>query len=365
VLAEVKGIGFAGEFADGLRYASTPYFVPTDTLIGLDRAHALGIASEDDLFGGVVPYPFVATKCISHRLVHAGASSPPGWSDAFARAVHHVVLRGFAAFDRRDAQRAGMDLVASGPVRIKRALGIGGRGQEVVHDAAALARSLAAVDAVELARYGIALEEDLADVTTYSVGHVSVDGVTITYCGTQCTTRNNRGDTVYGGSELLVIRGGFDALATVDLPAPARLAVEQARVYDEAALRSFPGFLASRRNYDVAAGIDSTGAVRSGVLEQSWRIGGASGAELAALRAFRDDASLRLVRAASVEVYGEAHVPANGTVYYRGDDNHGGLLTKYAHVEPVRMVHDDSADFAFATETPFGTMTQPTLHSPR
>src|SRR3712207_8788490 len=38
------------------------YFVPSCTLIGLEQARQLGITGEDDLFGGVVPYPFVATK---------------------------------------------------------------------------------------------------------------------------------------------------------------------------------------------------------------------------------------------------------------------------------------------------------------
>lgn len=333
LLAAIKRIGFAGEYDGDERYATTPYFVPIDTLVGVDHARALGIESENDLFGGVVPFPFVATKSISHRLVGEHASAPEGWSDAFAREVADVALRGFAAFDRDDARCAGLELLQVGPVRIKRGLGIGGAGQAVVHDPAALDAALASIDARELACYGIALEEDLADVTTYSVGHACVDALVITYCGTQRTTSNNRGDTVYGGSDLLVARGGFDALDTLDLPPGARQAVAQARVYDEAALRCFPGFLASRRNYDVAAGIDSVGGVRSGVLEQSWRIGGASGAEVAALRAFRDDGALRVVRASSVEVYGADQPPEGALVYYRGDDNHGGTLTKYARIE--------------------------------
>jgi hypothetical protein len=141
---------------------------------------------------------------------------------------------------------------------------------------------------------------------------------------------------VYGGSELLVARDGFDALGALELPAPARDAVAKARAYDGAALRCFPGFIASRRNYDVAAGVDSMGGVRSGVLEQSWRVGGASGAEVAALRAFQDDAALQAVRAWSTEAYGEIDLPDDALVYYAGDDNHGGRLTKYARIERLR-----------------------------
>src|SRR5215471_8719184 len=58
-----------------------------------------------------------------------------------------------------------------------------------------------------------------------------------------------------------------------------RIAVSQARSYDQA-VSEYPGFLASRRNSDVAQGVDNEGQWRSGVLEASWRSGGASTAEL-------------------------------------------------------------------------------------
>jgi hypothetical protein len=336
LLAGIKGIAFAGHYDARRRYARTPYFVPTDTLVGVDLARSLGIESVDDLFGGVVPYPFVATKSISHRLIDERAYAPEGWSDDFADEVSDVVLDGFTAFDRDDARRAARELMKSGPVRMKRALGIGGLGQDVVHDATALEVALHGSDSEEIRRYGIAIEQDLADVTTYSVGYVCVDDLAIAYCGTQRTTRSNRGHEVYGGSELLVARGGIDGVGALELPGPARDAVAKARAYDRAALRCFPGFIASRRNYDVAAGVDSMGGVRSGVLEQSWRAGGASGAEVAALRAFQDDAALQAVRAWSTEAYGEIDLPDDALVYYAGDDNHGGRLTKYARIERLR-----------------------------
>jgi hypothetical protein len=64
-----------------------------------------------------------------------------------------------------------------------------------------------------------------------------------------------------------------------------RLAIQQAQVFDRAD-EAYPGFYASRRNYDIAQGLDSDGKPRSGVLEQSWRMGGASSAEMAALQSF-------------------------------------------------------------------------------
>jgi hypothetical protein len=71
------------------------------------------------------------------------------------------------------------------------------------------------------------------------------------------------------------------------------------------------------------------------VLEQSWRVGGASGAEVEALVAFRDDATLRAVRASTREVYGpQVTAPPGATVYFAGNDERAGPLTKYTVVEP-------------------------------
>ena len=75
--------------------------------------------TEDDLFGGVVPHPFVATKAITHPLVEPDAAAPEGWSHGFARRVRSVVLPGFTAFTLQDARKAGLRLLERGPVRLK------------------------------------------------------------------------------------------------------------------------------------------------------------------------------------------------------------------------------------------------------
>lgn len=334
-LSAIKGYRYAGEYDEQSTYAGHVYFVPTDTLIGVERARSLGIAGEHDLFGGVVPYPFVATKCISHPLVDADARAPDGWSATFAREIESAVLHGFAAFSTDDALRAALRLFAHGPVRIKRALGIGGSGQTVVNDRHALAEALAGADPAEVLRYGIALEQDLADVTTYSVGQVRLGDLRASYCGTQRLTNDNQGRLVYGGSDLLVVRGAFDALLALRPDPAMRAAVEQARRYDRAAFKCFAGLFASRRNYDIAEGTDAGGERRSGVLEQSWRVGGASGAEVAALAAFHRNPALTVVRASSTETYGDnTPLPGDATVYFRGTDESAGSLTKYSRIEP-------------------------------
>jgi len=94
------------------------------------------------------------------------------------------------------------------------------------------------------------------------------------------------------------------------------------------------GFYASRRNYDTVQGRDSRGNRRAGVLEQSWRLGGASSAEIAALQAFIDNPRLNAVRACSFERFEDKPLPANATVVFRGTDDELGFLLKYAMVEP-------------------------------
>ncbi|HEX3140383.1 MAG TPA: DUF3182 family protein, partial [Rhizobacter sp.] len=135
-LARLKGLEFCGEYHSASSYSSRPYFVPSDTLTGA-AASELGIRSARDLFGGVVPHAFVATKVITHPLIGEDAVQPSGWSPHFAAEVSNAVLSGYTAFGLEDARKAGEQLLQEGPVRIKPACATGGRGQFVVHDVAA------------------------------------------------------------------------------------------------------------------------------------------------------------------------------------------------------------------------------------
>lgn len=334
-LARLKGFEPGGVYDPAARYAGHVYFVPSGTLVGAEAA-ALGITGRDDLFGGVVPHAFMATKAISHPLVAADAAAPPGWNPEFEWQAGDAVLAGYTVFSPADARRAGLRLLASGPARIKPVRATGGRGQVVVRDAAELQRGIDAIDPAEIAAHGLVLEEHLSDVTTFSVGQVMVGELTASYFGFQKLTRNNQGEEVYGGSDLTVARGDFDALLAQDAAPEIRHAVEQARRYDAAANACFAGFFASRNNYDIVRGRNAAGRWRSGVLEQSWRVGGATGAELAALEVFRDRPECSRVRAAGTEVFGDSPDPPPGAVvYFRGIDPEVGALTKYTVVEHV------------------------------
>lgn len=334
-LAVIRGDDFAGEYDPSCRYDGPLYFVPSHTLVPLEAAQKLGIHGEQDLFGGVVPYPFVANKTITHGLPDAESHAPSGWSAGFAQRVQDAVLPGYSAFTLSDARSAALRLLKGGAVRLKKAEGVGGLGQVVITDADQLESQLEALDIEGLLRDGVVLERNLKNVATHSVGQVRVGDLLATYCGMQKLTVSNHGEQVYGGSSLTVVRGDFDALLRLPLADDVRTAIEQACVYHAAAMVSYPGMFASRANYDVAQGVDDEGQWRSGVLEQSWRIGGASAAELAALDAFRDDPALGVVSTSTTEIYGEYPVvPADAQVYFQGDDEHIGRITKYSRIEP-------------------------------
>jgi hypothetical protein len=327
-LAALIGFDHAG-WHDPAAHSSSPiYLVSSDTLAA-DLARALNIQDVHDLFGGVVPYDFVGTKVITHPLLAPTARAAAGWSHAFAEWVAEAVLCGFSVFSLEDARLAGARLLEHGPVRLKSVRGIGGRGQVVVADAPALEAALGAMDMAEIHEVGLVLEEHLEEVLTLSVGQVQVGELVASYHGTQRLTGDRTGAEVYGGSTLQVVRGSFEQLLATDLAENVRRAVEQARAYDLAAHVLFPGFFSSRRNYDVAQGRNAQGAWRSGVLEQSWRIGGASGAEIAALEAFHADPALTSVQASTFEFYGKSDPPPGDAIYFNGIDEGVGQILKY------------------------------------
>jgi Protein of unknown function (DUF3182) len=332
-IAKLKGYEFGGHYDAACDYSGPLFFVPDDTLL-LDEASRLGIRSSNDLYGGVVPHLFVKTKAITHGLVDRQAERPLGWSTAFAERVREIVLPGYTVFSNRDARVAAGRMLARGPMRLKKPLSASGKDQTVVTTLNELDAALEKVSADEMATYGLVLEESLRQVRTLSVGEVAVGSLRISYHGTQRTVKDNHGRPVYGGSELLCVRAGWEVLDALPMSPEVRAAVAAARRYD-AATEEFRGFTASRRNYDVAQGIGADGRPRSGVLEPSWRIGGASSAELAALAAFARDPSLEIVGASHVEEYGTGRrAPADALVDFRGDDPEAGPLLRYTTVKP-------------------------------
>jgi hypothetical protein len=332
-IAKIKGYEFGGRYDTAYECSGPLFFVPDDTLL-LDEASCLGIRSPNDLYGGVVPHLFVKTKAITHGLVDRHTERPLGWSTAFAERVREIVLPGYTVFSNRDAQTAARRMLTRGPIRLKKPLSASGKDQTVVTSLNELDAVLEKVSADEMATYGLVLEENLRQVSTLSVGEVAVGSLRISYHGTQRTVRDNQGRTVYGGSELVCVRGGWEVLDALPMSPEVRAAVVAARRYDAATVE-FHDFTASRRNYDVAQGIGADGRPRSRgarALVAHWR------------REQRRTRGIGSVRAGSVvrdrwripvEEYGTGRgAPAGALVDFQGDDPEAGPLLRYTIVKP-------------------------------
>ena len=333
-LAQILGLTFGGSYDPERHAGRALYLLPTQTLVGPAQAHALNIKGPEDVWGGYVEHDFICTKAISHGLLSPEATAPEGWSSLFCERVRNVVLAGLSVFALEDARPAAKKLLDSGAIRLKPVHACAGRGQEVIHSLEAFDALLARPGAAKLFNEGVVLEQDLRDVITHSVGQSFISDYVFSYCGEQYLTKDGQGEDVYGGSDLLVVPGGYRDLLKLVLPDDVRQAIEQAQVFDNAADEAYPGFFASRRNYDIAQGLDSEGQRRSGVLEQSWRMGGASSAEVAALQCFINNPSLRAIHVSSVETYVDQSLPADAIEVYRGPAENSAFLLKYVTVKP-------------------------------
>ncbi|MHC8307574.1 DUF3182 family protein [Pseudomonas sp. PB3P13] len=332
-LAQILGLQFGGSYDPEQHYGREIYLLPTQTLVGAAAARQLGVRGPDDLWGGYVEFEFICTKAISHGLLNKNAHAPQGWSPLFSQRVSSVVLDGLSVFSFADARPAAEHLLHAGPIRLKPVHACAGRGQEVLRSLDEFDAVLARPEAQALFEQGVVLEQDLTDVVTHSVGQSFIGDTVLSYCGHQYLTGDAHGEQVYGGSDLLVVQGHYDDLLKLELADDVRLAIQQAQIFDNAADEAYPGFYASRRNYDIAQGKDSTGKPRSGVLEQSWRMGGASSAEVAALQNFVNNPQVRAIRVSSVETYIDQPLPADAIEVYRGPAENSDFLLKYVTVK--------------------------------
>jgi hypothetical protein len=329
-LAALLGMDYAAQGAAAERKAT--YFVPRDTLLS-EQAEALGIANASQLYGGVVPHPFLATKLIGHPLIAEQAAAPPGWAAMLGERMRSSVLPGYSVFSAADLIEAVGRLIGDGPVRLKCAHSRGGHGQASIIRQQQVAGWIEATGDDVIAD-GVVVESELENAVTYSIGSALTPAIDIAYYGTQRSIRDPAGREVYGGSQLEVVRGSMQDLLQLDLPQPVADAVARAVCYEQAMESEFPAFFASRRNYDVICGEDANGNTRCGVLEQSWRLGGASPAEVLAMEALSADSSLLRVTASTHEVYGsEQQVPQHATVYFRGNLDSLGIITKFATLQ--------------------------------
>ena len=300
------------------------YYLPMFTLIR-EEAAARGIVAQSQLWGGIVPHRFVATKLVSHPLWGQPGVVPEGWKDI--PGIEAYTLPGYSVFTRSDAWQAGKSLLEGGGLRLKWPFAQGGDGQTVARDPRELSAWLDAADD-SLFPSGLVVERHLESSTTYSVGSSSLPGYDIAYWGEQHNVVNPAGAEVYGGSALTVVRGTFPSALAAG--SDVVRAIVAASAYDRL-VRGAYGVVASRRNYDVIVGLDARGERHLGVLEQSWRFGGASMAEVFALEWFSRNPGRNSVAAETGESYDDEPLPEGAVLYCQGDAE---SPRKYARIIP-------------------------------
>src|SRR4029077_890949 len=97
-----------------------------------------------------------------------------------------------------------------------------GKDQTAITTLDELDAALEKVGGDEVATYGLVLEENLRQVKTLSGGEVAVGSLRISYHGTQRTVTDNEGRPVYGGSDLVCVRGGWEGLRSLPMPPRGR-----------------------------------------------------------------------------------------------------------------------------------------------
>nr|BFE93734.1 hypothetical protein GCM10020185_42700 [Pseudomonas brassicacearum subsp. brassicacearum] len=219
------------------------YLLPTQTLIGTETLMCLGGSRGRRMCGaGMSSMIFICTKAITHGLLNKDAVAPKGWSPLFAKLTRGAVLDGVTVFSLKDARPAAEHLLYIGPIRLKPIHACAGRGQRLIKSLAQFDEIAAGPDAQALFRDGVVLEQHLNEVKTQSVGQCFINGKVLSYCGVQHLTHDSEGVEVYGGSDLLVVQGGYIELLRLELPDDVREAVRLAQVFDDAANQAYPSF---------------------------------------------------------------------------------------------------------------------------
>lgn len=365
-IAEVKECNIANTpYNPKIHYRGELYFVPVYTM-EQKRAERLNITSENNLYGGVVPVPYMAAKSVTHGLIDNPSFIPQGWVDDFPHATKDAVLPGHTVFSELDAFRAAKLLKDQGfTPRGKRPDATSGDDQKIITTSEDVTNILATIQTPNLQKYGYVIEANIIPETvrTLSVGQIMIDGIYASYYGIQKSTKDIGGIEHYGGTEMYLLRGNFSDLLTRVQDKRIETAVgnlerdniiraiTQAQQFDTYAINKLKIY-GSRRNYDIVQGYTSDGKFRSGVTDQSWRIGGASGPEILGIQAFKNDPNLQALIGSSYNKYikdsqfdqkdtrryGELDrlTPPNATVHFIGiGGNYQGRLVAYTTLHKV------------------------------
>src|SRR4029077_6130713 len=104
------------------------------------------------------------------------------------------------------------------PIRIKEPQAAGGAGHTVATTIDEVEAFLEAFPEAAITAHGLVVESNLRDVTTASIGQITIGDMTIAYHGTQRVATNNAGCRVYGGLPPVFVRGGGEGAGGAAVP---------------------------------------------------------------------------------------------------------------------------------------------------
>lgn len=271
------------------------YVVPADALSVLD-AHRYGIFDADSIHGAIVSNQMQAEKGALHLPVSPEASVPSWYSRTFARKLGEAaaVLPGFTVFTEEDAQLALARLQGDGfSARFKKLPESQTRGQYPVETPDQL-QEVIHKDLATFLECGAVIEASLRDFTELDLGYVRMGGEDYSWIGAPVNEPRFQ-------TELTVVRGGFDDLATHITEPNELTALRQAQTVFDTYRES--GAIIGRAVFDVLQGNVTEDTFVSGVVDPSLRIGGSTPAELRAIEVLRKSPDITKVRTCVASAY--------------------------------------------------------------
>lgn len=292
-IASILGIAKTRVLLEGNeRKREEAYFVPSKPL-KVDQASKLGIREKGDLFGAVVRDMSHGNKSVLHVTIPNSNLAGQAYSSDFAFRIRDAVLPGYTTFSFDEALQAYKILFSEfGSVRVKDPSESDASGQYVFMTEEDLAIFLRQYGTEKLGTEGLIVEANLCETRTLSVGQIFLGADYYSYVGSQNSV-THEGRSKYGGTKLKMVRGLLTDLAKTEVDSNVTKAISQA----ERVLNAFSIYepILSRANFDVVQGFDGEGRFLSGITDQSFRLGGASPAEVLAIKELNAKASNKFV----------------------------------------------------------------------
>lgn len=256
--------------------------------IDFEVAYLLGIKSKDDFFGGVFEDKRQAAKHMLH--VGVGTDYPNYYSLEFAENVNDYVLPGFTVFSLEEAYIAYQRLRDLGynSIRLKNPCCSDSQGQKTIGEVSEV--DLFVQESIGDLSEGMVMECALDDPNNLSVGCFELNGDTYCYVGFQSEVVY-QGRRCYGGTDMYVTKNNFDILKNVfetrSVPVDFRDIIEGFNVLRHSYNQI--GAMITRFNIDYLYGFVD-GVLKSGFVDPSFRVGGATPGEIESVELLdRDD----------------------------------------------------------------------------